>query len=209
MVAVSPLALKSPVAALPSQSTSRTPCDELTSLTMTSLFTSPSLIPPASESKRTPNTLSSNPSSKSKRRKLDNIVIDPRIDQSMLQCASYALEMISHGGLRSHVIGALVTDGTIQLLYYDCSIFLRSESLNFLEDPSSFVAMLRVMCNLPLLQLGHANLCGETRSMTRKTHPLAQIVEMTPTGFTTVRLKKRMSKKRTSPPVKDLRYGIS
>jgi hypothetical protein len=34
---------------------------------------------------------------------------------SMLQCASYALEMLSHGGLCSHVISALVTDDTIQL----------------------------------------------------------------------------------------------
>jgi hypothetical protein len=76
----------------------------------------------------------------------------------MLQCASYALEMMSHGGLRSHVIGALVTDGTIQLLYYDRSIVLKSQSLNFLEDPSRFVAMLRAMCHLPLSQLGHANL---------------------------------------------------
>jgi hypothetical protein len=76
----------------------------------------------------------------------------------MLQCASYALEMMSHGGLRSHVIGALVIDGTIQLLYYDRSIFLKSEPLNFLEDPLSLVAMLRAMCNLPRSQLSHANL---------------------------------------------------
>lgn len=59
----------------------------------------------------------------------------------MLQCASYALDILSYG-LWSHVISASVTDGTIQLLYYDRSIILRSESLNFLEDPSSFVAML-------------------------------------------------------------------
>ena len=76
----------------------------------------------------------------------------------MLQCASYALEMMSHGGLRSHVIGALVTDGAIQLLYYDRSIFIKSEPLYFLEDPSRFVAMLRALYNLPLSQLSHANL---------------------------------------------------
>ena len=34
----------------------------------------------------------------------------------MLQCASYAPEMSSHNGLRSHVINALVTDDTIQLI---------------------------------------------------------------------------------------------
>ena len=76
----------------------------------------------------------------------------------MLQCASYALEMLSYGGLRSHVIGALVTDGTIQLYYYDRSVFIQSEPLNFLKYPSGFVAMLRAMYNLPLSQLGYANL---------------------------------------------------
>ena len=76
----------------------------------------------------------------------------------MLQCASFALEMLSHGGLRSHVIGALVTDGTIQLYYYDRSVFIQSEPLNFLKYPSGFVAMMRAMYNLPLSQLGYANL---------------------------------------------------
>ena len=151
-----PLTLNS-VGASPSPSTSRTPGDEVTSPTMAPYFASPSLVPSAPESKRSANTPSSNPSSGSKRRKL-NKLDSTVIDQSMLQCASYALEMISHGGLRSHVIGALVTDDAIQLLYYDRSIFIKSEPLNFLEDPSSFVAMLRAMYNIPLSQLGHANL---------------------------------------------------
>ena len=118
-------------------------------------FASPPLVHSAPESKRrSTNTSSSNPSSRSKLDKLDSTVID----QSMLQCASYALEMMSQGGLRSHVIGALVTNGTIQLLCYDHSIFIKSKPLNFLEDPSSFVPMLQAMYNFPLPQLSHANL---------------------------------------------------
>src|ERR1700729_4220606 len=74
----------------------------------------------------------------------------------MLQCASYALEMLSHGGLRSHVVSALVTDNTIQLLYYDHSIIIVSQPVNFLEDPSHFVAMLHAIANLTLPQLGYA-----------------------------------------------------
>ena len=74
-------------------------------------------------------------------------------DLSMLQCASYALEMLSHGGLRSHVISALVTDDTIQLLYYDRSIIIVLRPVNFLEDPSRFVAMLHAIANLTLPQL--------------------------------------------------------
>jgi hypothetical protein len=78
-------------------------------------------------------------------------------DLSMLQCASYALEMLSHGGLRSHVISALVTDDTIQLLYYDRSIIIVSRPVDFLEDPSRFVAMLQAIANLTLPQLGYAD----------------------------------------------------
>ena len=78
-------------------------------------------------------------------------------DLSMLQCASYALEMLSHGGLRSHVISALVTDDTIQLLYYDRSIIIVSRPVNFLEDPSRFIAMLHAIANLTLPQVGYAD----------------------------------------------------
>jgi hypothetical protein len=82
----------------------------------------------------------------------------PSADLSILQCASYALEMLSHGGLRTHVISALVTDDTIQLLYFDRSIILVSRPVNFLQDPSRFVAMLQAISNLSLPQLGYAEL---------------------------------------------------
>jgi hypothetical protein len=65
--------------------------------------------------------------------------------------------MLSHGGLRSHVISALVTDDSIQLLYYDRSIIIVSRPVNFLEDPSRFVAMLHAIANLTLPQLGYAD----------------------------------------------------
>jgi hypothetical protein len=64
--------------------------------------------------------------------------------------------MLSHGGLRSHVISGLVTDDTIQLLSYDHSIILVSQLVNFLEDPTCFIVMLQVIGNLSLLQLGYA-----------------------------------------------------
>ena len=78
-------------------------------------------------------------------------------DLSMLQCASYALEMLSHGGLRSHVISVFVTDDSIQLFYYDRSIIIESRLVNFLEDSSRFVAMLHAIVNLMLPQLGYAD----------------------------------------------------
>jgi hypothetical protein len=73
----------------------------------------------------------------------------------MLQCASYALEMLSCGSLRSHVIAALVTDDTIQLLYYDRSVILTSQPLNFLQDSDRFLAMLQAIANLSLKQWGY------------------------------------------------------
>jgi hypothetical protein len=79
------------------------------------------------------------------------------VDLSMLQCASYALEMLSHGGLCSHLISALVTNDTIQLLYYDRSIIITSRPVNFLEDPSCFVAMLHAVTNLTLPQFSYAD----------------------------------------------------
>ena len=151
--AVVPLALNSPVGAPPSPSTSRKsslPGKEHTVPTTATHSASRSLATSASESKRSPNTLSSRPYG-SKRRKVDDT-------SAMLQCASYALEMMSHGGLRSHVISALVTDDIIQLLYYDRSIIVVSEPINFLEEPSHFVAMLHTMGNLKLSQLGYADL---------------------------------------------------
>jgi hypothetical protein len=77
-------------------------------------------------------------------------------DLSMLQCASYALNMLSHGGLRSPVISALVTDDNIQLLYCDRSIIIVSRLVNFLGDPSRVIAMLQAIANLTLPQLGYA-----------------------------------------------------
>jgi hypothetical protein len=68
-------------------------------------------------------------SHRSKRQKVDGAA---SANLSMLQCASYALKMLSHGGLRSHVISALVTDVIIQLLYYDHLIIIVSQPVNFL-----------------------------------------------------------------------------
>ncbi|KAJ7856529.1 hypothetical protein B0H14DRAFT_3864988 [Mycena olivaceomarginata] len=63
---------------------------------------------------------------------------DPRT-----QCASYALELLTYGGFRSHVIGALVTNNCIELLYYDRSIIVKSESFDFSQDTVQFITMLK------------------------------------------------------------------
>ncbi|KAJ7066822.1 hypothetical protein B0H15DRAFT_972043 [Mycena belliarum] len=72
-----------------------------------------------------------------------------------LQCASYAVELMSHGGLRSHVIGALVTPSTIVMLYYDHSITVKSEPLHFTTDLIPFLTMLSRIASLTLAEWGY------------------------------------------------------
>jgi hypothetical protein len=102
--------------------------------------------------KRNSPVISSDTSRKSKKQKTED---ESFADEPMLQCASYALEILSHGGLRSHLIGALVTDDTIQLLYYDRSVIIVSEPMNFIEDQPRFIAMLQAVANLSLQQWGY------------------------------------------------------
>ncbi|KAJ7877113.1 hypothetical protein B0H14DRAFT_1690311 [Mycena olivaceomarginata] len=75
---------------------------------------------------------------------------DPRT-----QCASYALELLTYGGLRSHVIGALITNSLIELLYYDRSIIVKSESFNFAQDTARFITMLKGVADLTENQWGY------------------------------------------------------
>ena len=83
-------------------------------------------------------------------------------DDLMLQCTRYALEMMSYSAVWSHVIAALITDDEIQLHYYCHSIILMLEPLNFLDNPTKFVAMLYTMSKLSQLQWGYAMLPAPT-----------------------------------------------
>src|SRR5882762_2394139 len=116
MTAVVPSTSTSPVGAPPSQSTSRKlsiSLKEHAPRTMTTRSASCPSPTSASGSKHSSNAISSNASHRSKRQKVDGAA---SANLSMLQCASYTLEMLSNGGLCSHVISALVTDDTIRLL---------------------------------------------------------------------------------------------
>jgi len=74
---------------------------------------------------------------------------------SDLQCASYALEMMSQGGLRTHVIGFLIINNNIQILYYDRSITVKSTPISITRDPIKFVALLFVMSQMDATRWGH------------------------------------------------------
>ncbi|KAF8800096.1 hypothetical protein BYT27DRAFT_7175755 [Phlegmacium glaucopus] len=76
-------------------------------------------------------------------------------DNLDLQCASHALELLSHGGLRNYVIAAAITDRTIELLYYDRSIIIKSSPIDFVNDVSCFIAMLKGFTMLTPSQWGY------------------------------------------------------
>jgi hypothetical protein len=75
-----------------------------------------------------------------------------------IQCASYALELLSNGGLRSHVIAALVSHNSLELLYYDRSIVVKSTPLPFTQDTATFLAIIYGFANLTLPQWGYPSL---------------------------------------------------
>ncbi|KAJ7917811.1 hypothetical protein B0H13DRAFT_1608040, partial [Mycena leptocephala] len=71
--------------------------------------------------------------------------------------------LLTYGGLRSHVIGALITNNLIELLYYDRSIIVKSESFDFAQETARFITMLKGVADLtenrwgyhPLLNAPH------------------------------------------------------
>ncbi|KAJ3864438.1 hypothetical protein EV359DRAFT_41063, partial [Lentinula novae-zelandiae] len=69
-------------------------------------------------------------------------------------CASYALELLSNGGLRSHVIAVLVSRNSLELLYYDRSLVLKYQALDFTENTASFLTILFGFGNLTPTQWG-------------------------------------------------------
>jgi hypothetical protein len=74
------------------------------------------------------------------------------------QCASYALEMMSHGGIRHHTIGALIVDEYITLQYYGHSVIIYSKPLNFVADFPRFLSLLLRLISLGRQEWGFASL---------------------------------------------------
>lgn len=101
--------------------------------------------------RRSSNVSAERPSQAKKQKGEASLVATPQT-----QCASYALELLSHGGIRSHVIAALITDSSIELLYYDHSMVIISHPMDFVLDPPRFVAMLKSIQEFTLEQWGYA-----------------------------------------------------
>ncbi|PFH44605.1 hypothetical protein AMATHDRAFT_11385 [Amanita thiersii Skay4041] len=65
----------------------------------------------------------------------------PREDR-LIQCASYAFEMLSYAGFHSYALGLFITNSGLELLYYNRSAYIQSYAVNFQKDPVSLIALI-------------------------------------------------------------------
>ncbi|KAK7056471.1 hypothetical protein VNI00_003026 [Paramarasmius palmivorus] len=79
---------------------------------------------------------------------------EDRVSLIALQCAGYAMEMLNHGAIRTHVIGSLFHDGKMRLLLYTRSRSCRTQPFSFIDDPFKFLVILFGLTNLSLRQWG-------------------------------------------------------
>ncbi|KAH8814647.1 hypothetical protein DL96DRAFT_1560959 [Flagelloscypha sp. PMI_526] len=62
-----------------------------------------------------------------------------------VQCASYALEMLAHSGLRDFAFGIYTINAEIRPIYYDRSMIIESDSINIFENTRGIVCLLDAM----------------------------------------------------------------
>ncbi|KAG7444812.1 uncharacterized protein BT62DRAFT_228547 [Guyanagaster necrorhizus] len=79
---------------------------------------------------------------------------DKNKEDPQLQCACYAMEVLSSTGFRTHSIGALIGGTHLQMLYYDRSSIIVSQEIDMDNDPDSFIAMLIGLHGLTLEKNG-------------------------------------------------------
>ncbi|KAK0452052.1 uncharacterized protein EV420DRAFT_704485 [Desarmillaria tabescens] len=79
-----------------------------------------------------------------------------RAEKARIQCARYALQILSNAGLRSHAIITLIDRDRMQLSYYDRSIIIVSQAIDLAneDDKTLFIAMLIGSHRLTLKQRG-------------------------------------------------------
>ncbi|KAK0484246.1 hypothetical protein EDD18DRAFT_1112042 [Armillaria luteobubalina] len=77
-------------------------------------------------------------------------------EKARIQCARYALHILSNAGLRSHALVTLIDRDRIQLSYYDRSAIIVSQAIDLTngDDEIRFIAMLIGCHRLTLKQRG-------------------------------------------------------
>ncbi|KAG7097787.1 hypothetical protein E1B28_005106 [Marasmius oreades] len=86
----------------------------------------------------------------------------------LLQCAGYAQLMFNRGGVRTHVIGVLITNNVLELLLYTRSGGCFSDTLDFVESPNVLLQILLAFSRLTRSQWGFFDkLIPTTQSLPR------------------------------------------
>lgn len=76
-----------------------------------------------------------------------------RVNHS-IQCASYALELMSHTSPSTHRVGFLVNDDKIQIQYYDRSRVVVSPEVSFIENRAVLIEILDCLTSATPMQWG-------------------------------------------------------
>lgn len=63
-------------------------------------------------------------------------------DGDQVQCASYALEICAHGGIRDFVLGMYTKNAEIRLIYYDHSMVIVSSFVHIVNNSKDFIRLL-------------------------------------------------------------------
>ncbi|KAI3608528.1 other 1 protein kinase [Moniliophthora roreri] len=155
---------------------SATPTASATDSSQCASRSSSSAPQPSHTETRTPAILSSEPmsrldsivSSSSKKRLRPDDEDDTEVSQVLkkarnerntpldirIQCASYACEIFNRGGIRTHVLGGLVTDDRLELMIYTRSGSCRSAPFSFIQEPRTLLLILFALSTLSFSQWG-------------------------------------------------------
>lgn len=71
-----------------------------------------------------------------------------------VQCAGYAHHLFNRGGVRTHVIGGLVTNASLELLLYTRSGGCSTKPFDFVDNPTLFLRILLSFSRLTFTQWG-------------------------------------------------------
>ncbi|KAF8995950.1 hypothetical protein BDQ17DRAFT_1545012 [Cyathus striatus] len=92
-------------------------------------------------------------------------------------CTNYASRLLLHDIPRRHAIGICMSNDKLYMLYYDHSIVITSEPLDWLADVETFARVIHTISHLNCSRMGF-----ETSILSSVPHPIPAKLEHLPTG---------------------------
>ncbi|KAG9074953.1 hypothetical protein FS749_013448, partial [Ceratobasidium sp. UAMH 11750] len=89
--------------------------------------------------------------------------LNPKIQEGMVQCGSYAAEMLTCSAARQHAIGLFTIDNVVWVWWYDRQGAIQSSGINIPRDLPLFVVLLLVLQRFSRADWGY-NLVLESRA---------------------------------------------